>query len=211
MARPKLKRPIYRTALNSRGYYEIHWTEDGKTRRKSCRTRDAQEAEIWCDQFIAAREIITVDENTVSAICDAYYQSRSTQLVRPDNLKFSLARVKEHIGNLPPSLISQATINGYLMKRKGRANDTIIRELKCFRAALRWALGDQAPRFIMPLSHSPARDRWLTKEEARKLVDAASAPHIALFIELALGSAHRSNAILELNWLGVSEDRIDFG
>lgn len=50
-----------------------------------------------------------------------------------------------------------------------------------------------------------ARDRWLTKAEARKLVDAAKSPHVRLFLILGLATGARSNAILDLTW-----DRVDF-
>jgi integrase len=45
----------------------------------------------------------------------------------------------------------------------------------------------------------------LTREEYRALRDAASEPHIRLFIILAYSTAGRASAVLELTW-----DRVDF-
>ena len=51
----------------------------------------------------------------------------------------------------------------------------------------------------------PPRERYLTREEARRLIANAEAPHVKLFIVLALTTAGRKEAILELTW-----DRVDF-
>ena len=151
----------------------------------------------------------------MSAICDAYYQIRRPHLARPDNLKFSLAPIKAELGNLHPSMISQKTIDAYASSR-GRANATIMRELKCLRAALAWGrdnLNTPAPRFRMPVKDSKPRDRWLTKAEARRLVDACESPHIELFVQIALATGARSNAICELTWrqVDLESGRINFG
>lgn len=206
MGRPRLDRPNYRLRKNRAGFWEIHWTEDGRTRRFSVRTSDPVEARKRADQFVAQRDLIRIDEPTVSAICNAYLETRKPHLARPENLEFSLARIKDGLGNIHPSMISQTTVNEYARKRK-RANATVVRELKCLRAALAWArdnLGTPAPRFRMPVPDSQPRNRWLTKDEARKLIAACTAHHIELFVRLALATGARSNAILELTW-----DRVD--
>lgn len=164
------------------------------------------EARRRADQFVAQRNIVRVDEPTVSAICDAYLATRKPHLARPENLEFSLARIKAGLGNIHPSMISQTAVNEYARKRK-RANATIVRELKCLRAALAWArdnLDTPSPRFRMPVPDSQPRNRWLTKDEARNLINACKAHHVELFVRLALATGARSNAILELTW-----DRVD--
>jgi len=58
----------------------------------------------------------------------------------------------------------------------------------------------------------PPRDRWLTKLEAKKLLKATRAYHLKLFIKMALYTAARSGAILDLEWdrVNLETRRIDF-
>jgi integrase len=51
---------------------------------------------------------------------------------------------------------------------------------------------------------SESRIRWLTREEADRLLSGCGTPHIRLFVELGLNTAARSGAILALTW-----DRVD--
>lgn len=93
-------------------------------------------------------------------------------------------------------------------RRKEKASDgTIIRELGVLAAAVN-ALADdriisQAPTVTKP-SAPPARDRFLTKDEARALIEAAEknpyAQHLATFIRFGLATGTRASAILALRW-----------
>jgi len=100
---------------------------------------------------------------------------------------------------------------------QGRANGTIIREIVTLRAALKWAKAEDwiedVPDLPMPVSAPPPRDRWLTKDEVRKLLANAMAFHIKLFILLALKTAARRGAILDLCWSQIDMEtrRIDYG
>jgi integrase len=84
---------------------------------------------------------------------------------------------------------------------------TILRELLTLRAAIRWAAKEKwpvdEPYIPVPCQPTP-RTRWLTKEEARRLIDSAEAFHIKVFLSLALHTAARAGALLELTW-----DRVD--
>ena len=88
---------------------------------------------------------------------------------------------------------------------------TVIRELNQLRPALAWAWRNKWIRdeikFKMPVAQPAPRDRWLTKEEARTLINTgcAHASHLKLFIRLALATAARKAAILQLTW-----DRVHF-
>jgi integrase len=87
------------------------------------------------------------------------------------------------------------------------ADGTLRKELGVLKAALNWALKEdwipKAPMFDLPPS-GEARKRWLTKDEARLLLDAAESLHVRTFIALALFTAGRMSAILDLTW-----DRVD--
>lgn len=51
----------------------------------------------------------------------------------------------------------------------------------------------------------PNKVTYLTKPEARRLIDACVQPHVRLFVRLALQTAGRKSAVLGLTW-----DRVDF-
>jgi integrase len=88
--------------------------------------------------------------------------------------------------------------------------------LVTLRAALKWSMHEkwitEVPYIEVP-SQPPPRDRWLTRHESDRLIEAAEAPHIKLFIAICLGTAARSGAVLELRWDAVDlpAGRIDLG
>lgn len=109
---------------------------------------------------------------------------------------------------LPVGRVDIKTSEDYHKHRPRCSIVTIRNELAVVRAALNHAeknkLIARAPFIQMPrLPESPVR--YLTKDQFRALVAAAHAPHVALFMKLAVGSGARSTAILELTW-----DRVDF-
>lgn len=205
MPRPRLDRPRYTLRRNRSGRYAVYWTEGGQTRSVSTGQRDEGLARIWMDRFIAGRDQPQPSlEPTIAEIRGGYAQARG----QPANFLASTKPILAHLGNLTPGMISEVTINGYVRHRANRANDTIRTELKYLLAMCRWAekVWKTTPlRFEMPLPPSPPRDRWLTKAEARLLLDATERPHTRLFILLALTTAQRSIAICDLTW-----DRVDF-
>jgi integrase len=101
---------------------------------------------------------------------------------------------------------------GYHQSRRkdGVKDGTIIREIVTLRAALRTAKHDKMYSCDVPHVEAPAapppRERWLTKDEATALLDAAVSPHIQLFIMLALDTGARKGAIFDLTWDRVSDD-----
>ena len=93
-------------------------------------------------------------------------------------------------------------------RRKPVKDGTILRELVTLRAALKWAQHEkwitEIPYIEVP-SAPPPRDRWLTRHEADRLIEAAEAPHVKLFLSICLWTAARPGSVLEITW-----DRIDF-
>ena len=85
---------------------------------------------------------------------------------------------------------------------------TVRNELAVIRAALNHAEREKlivkAPYIQMP-ALPPKAIRHLSKAQFRKLVAGAEAPHIKLFMKLAVATGARMTALLELTW-----DRVDF-
>lgn len=200
-------------------YYVVYTAADG-SRRQSTGTRDAGEARKFLEQFRAGAESPPKPSiPTVAKILDEYLSDRKGHVRSWQTLDYSCRPLKAELGNLEPMHLSTAVLRKYAKTRlvAGRRNGTIIREIVTLRAALKWARGeswiDETPVLPMPVSSAPPRDRWLTREEARRLLDAAKAYHIRLFILLALKTGARRGAIMELLWSRVDlENRqIDYG
>ena len=80
---------------------------------------------------------------------------------------------------------------------------TIDRELSVLRAAIRFFKESHpnAPNPKIPSVELPAHFvRWLTLEEAERLIRASRTPHVALFIVLMLATAARPSALFDLTW-----------
>lgn len=65
----------------------------------------------------------------------------------------------------------------------------------------------------MPVKSPPPRDVWLKREEVALLLGKAKSVHMRLFIKIAVSTAARSGAILDLKWQQLDFDQrlIDFG
>jgi len=125
----------------------------------------------------------------------------------------SKARIDSLWKNIEPSFgyklgksITKADCREYaaMRKRLGKSNSTVKTELEALRACLRWHYGKDAPIITAPPPSKP-RERYLTQDEARKLLAAIETPHVRLFVTLALATGARMGAILDLTW-----DRVDF-
>lgn len=190
-----------------RGVWHVYWREQdhtGKTipRRSSLRTSDQATARRRYSDFLKSLE---QKPETVGDIVDLYLkdiEGKSSADVARHNWK----ALKPHFGHLRPDQVTIQTCREYTAKRqeKGRSGNTIIRELGVMSAALHWHDKFTPARFEMPSKPAP-RNRYLSKDESRALIGAAVAPHIKLFIILALTTAGRASAILDLTW-----EQIDF-
>lgn len=144
--------------------------------------------------------------------------------------EFVLKHLRRHLGNCRVLDVNSGLARTYMARRreesqgrKGRlADSTVIRELGILRAAIQWAdkedsaawfSGRSMPEFEMPARGGEARQVWLTKDQARRLIDGATMPHVRLFLKIAFGSGARKEAIEALRWEMIrwETDEIDFG
>jgi integrase len=93
--------------------------------------------------------------------------------------------------------------------KRGNAPATVNRYLALIRNVLRtardeWQWIDGMPKTRL-LPGEVQRDRWLTREEAQRLI-AASAPHLAALVRFALATGCRAREITDLEW-----SRVDLG
>lgn len=179
------------------------WQEGGRTQRRSLRTSDRAYAEqILADwKRASARKATTVGE-----IMDLYLTEKDRTAAAPDRLREAWKQLRATFANLRPDQIGRELCRSYVAARRAKkvGDGTIGKELGTLRAGLRWA-DKNTPAVIELPSLPPPRERYLTREEARRLIANAEAPHVKLFIVLALTTAGRKEAVLDLTW-----DRVDF-
>ena len=224
MGRPKLDTPNYRL-VQREGRFYVRWWEDGAWKRLSTGTGIERQAQIFLAQFIAGRGTPEPPPvPTVEAIVDGYLADRKQAVRYYERLEMAAKPLCRHLGDLQPDHLTKERIRFYRARRQGEGHlvgpadarrkktigdGTLIRELGMLRAALQWAKGEKwisgdLPHIEMP-EQPPPRDRWLTRDEADRLLTCAKTFHVRVFLSLCLYTASRGGAIRELTW-----DRVDF-
>ena len=196
-----------RTKGRGAGYWVIR---DGG-RFVSTGTRDRREAESKLAAYIAQRDRpagpSTPDKMTVASVLDIYARERAPFVRDPARIGDCIRALVPILGALPLSAITGEVCRRY-GKARDRAPGTVRKELGTLAAAINHAHAEgyitSAPRVRLPAKPTP-RDRWLTRDEAAKLVRAAyrnpKAKHLARFILVALYTGTRSDAILRLGFM----------
>lgn len=149
------------------------------------------------------------------------------KVAAPETIEFCWQNLKPHFGQLLLTQVSDA-VEGYEAKRLagkiGRPSkpSTVRKELGALRACFGWHADPKRgknrlldakdiPLISLPEEGEP-RDRWLRMDEIQRLLKAAAALRRGdrlsrgeRFLWLALETAARKQAILDLTW-----DRVDF-
>ena len=202
------------------GIWEIRFRDGAQTRSISTGTRDEEGARTYRDRFAAGRLGAPDDlpAATVGQILTLYlddYRQRSGR-----ETKWYGVALDDYLGRLRPSDLSDKLIREYVTARRqeGRSDGTIRRELAgTLRPALAFAVRqgwiEEAPHIPAP-SEPPPRSDYLTREQWAEFRDACRQTiHLETYVMLALHTAARMGAILQLTWSQVKWDleRIDLG
>jgi len=144
----------------------------------------------------------------VAGIYDLYVKDREAVGKDVQRMRDAWKPMAPHFGHLMPDQIEDQTCRDYAKHRRGHgvSNGGIRSELIYLSAALGFGkkkklyAGDR-PEIERPPAARP-RERWLTKAEARRLIDATSPRflHVKLWLHLALATAGRPSHILQLTW-----------
>jgi integrase len=187
-----------------RGKYAVKWWDGETPKRSSLRTGNKQEAERRLRDWRNAASRVG---DTVAEIMEAYLEDRKRHATGWKTIEYNWLALRPYFGTYVPDQICRDSCRGYADSRRsqGVGDGTIRRELGALRAGIRWARPGAAAVFAFPAA-PPSRDRHLTRAEYKALLAACeSQPHIKLFTILALATAGRTRAILDLTW-----DRVDF-
>lgn len=191
-----------------RGAFAAVRYENGKRHRHTLGTTDKAEAQRLIEQLNRA-ETTPEDARTINALWHAYlreYHGRSIA----KTMSYTGKALIPHFGAIEPGAITIDDCRSYtdLRRAQGRADGSIHTELGHLRSVLVWAqkrrLIVHAPHIERPPKPAP-KDRHLTREEVRRLRDAAELPHVRLGITLLYSTGARIEALSQLTW-----DRVDF-
>lgn len=141
------------------------------------------------------------DQITVDEILALYADHVADTVRSPQTLAYSIKALLPFWAEMTCDAVKGSTCRKYA-KERDAAPSTTRRELGVLQAALNLAHREGA--LIHPIAvtlppASPPRDRWLTREEVRKLLR-ASPPHLRRFIIVAVLTGTRTSAVLDLRW-----------
>lgn len=216
-ALPAIPADRWRLKLYRGTWCAVGADDRGRTRRRALGTADRAAAGPAFQDFLhnLTRRAAPADP-LVGAILDAYAaELAARQVPAAGRVAHALKPLKRHFADKRPEHVDRAAAQAYAdaRRRAGAGDGTIHTELGYLGTALRWAWRERwipEPRPVWRPAKPPPRDRWLTPPEAERLLEAAGAAHLRLFILLALHTAARATAILELTWPQVNDRFIDF-
>lgn len=185
----------------------VYYDNSGKRHRYSLGTSDAAEARRLAPSIFA--ELTGPTSTSVAELWRAYTLDKAGRAILV-TMEHTWKKLDARFGKMRATDISVADCRAHAAERReaGIKDWTIFTELGHLRTVLSWAakrnLIAKAPHIELPPTPKP-KDKSLTRAQVRALMDAATYPHIGLFIKLAIGTGARNAALLELTW-----DRCDF-
>ena len=207
MARPS--KPPRLVRIPNREFWYI---ADGR-QRHSTKTTDEEAAQCFLAEYIVLKE--TPLDPTISKLLDM----RLADLVAAKKARVETTpgfhkALKKHFGNLQPHQVTQAHINAYRKKRQD-VPAALREELMELKTSLKFAKRDglieTVPHIELP-ARRPPREKFLTREQGRAILDAARPLHLRVYLLIAMTTGARKGAILGLTWERVNFERgrIDF-
>ena len=178
-------------------------------------TRERRKAEAALARYIAQKDRpagpATPDQVTVADVLATYADERAPDVRDPERIGYAISALTPILGALPVSSITGEICRHYARTRD-KATGTVRRELGVLRAALIHCHDEGyltiAPKVRLPAKPAP-RDRWLTRDEAARLLRAArrhpKSKHLARFILVTLYTGTRSEPILRMRFMSSTE------
>jgi integrase len=208
--------------LAKRKCFYIMWTDRGRSRECSTGTADREQAEIFLAEWLQRRGRRSGPSDPsailVTDLLNDYLQQRGPKVTAPGRIAYAVLALTDFFEGNSVADVTRQTCDRYAEKR-GRSAGTVRRELGVLRAAINYAFNSGRITRPIPveLPDRPApRDRFLTRQEAARLIRAASTQqarlYLPLFILMGLYTGRRKEAILSLRWpqVDLEGERIKF-
>ena len=214
--------------VNAQGFWEVHWSEQGRSRRQSCKTKDATEAKRWLKDWhdeirmhlarVALGRVPVIEE-----LCVRYLEHIEGQGKTRSN-RYVMVPLRRALGHLTAEELVDDWQEDYARERGPVANSTLRRELNALHAMFFWAAKKKLidrntiPEFELPPSGAPRQvhmerdqEQWFWDQAVAwghrgdlPLQSRKAAYRVMLFVCLGLATAARRGAIYQLTW-----DRVD--
>ena len=212
----------------SAGNWYVFWGEGRRTKRRSMGATNKELAKARQKVFIAKLlqpKNAQPDDILVESVLSQYQDDHGSETLSADTAERTVEHLKTYYAGKTVAYINKTTNKEYEKARRkfGWSNAAINRTRNTLRAALNHAVenGDlRAAPHVPTLPTLPAKERWLQRVEAAKLLRAARAKtvyevrrdYLVLFILIGLYTGARHEAILSLTWdrVDLQTGRIDF-
>lgn len=221
----------YRLIKRPNRKIELAWrerfTRKGKwvtaERRVSTGTTDEEEAKLFMRRWEKGIES-PLDGSGILSVADVI-QEYTIELRHRNTAASNMARhysivdtLNRHLGKCPYEKIKRSTGKEYVRTRVGEGvkRQTASRELSVLSAALEYCRNEEIIDLPSPVrfeNHKPeVRERWLTQDEIDCLIENCDEGFTKLWTLIAVSTAARSGAILDLetNRVDIENDIIDF-
>lgn len=175
--------------------------------RTGCVRKDIALAESKLKEYLGEKYTpVASDSPLIIEVLAAYAQDVVQHRVTKKNISYNLESLRRWWGDKKASDVTRNTCRAYAATKTPAAAGA---DLKYLRAALNHWHAEHARLAVAPIIWSPPpsspRERWLTRQEAARLLSAARrAQHIKRLIVLGLYTGSRPGVILRLQW-----DQID--
>jgi integrase len=199
--------------FEDRGAWHICWTDPkqpGRSRKCSTGTADREQAEKFRGEWLithgqrAAAGPRDPSLILVTAVLQEYLLAAKPSA--QGRIAYAVLALTEFFAENTGADVTKQSCKRYAQARS-RSMGTVRRELGAPRAAINHAFseGRLTRKVAVHLpERSPARDRWLTREEAASVIKASKTPqarlYLPLFILIGLYTGRRKEAILSLRW-----------
>lgn len=207
-----------RLYLRERAGRDPQWViRDGRHEAGTgCGAEDSPGAQRALARYLAERHapptgVRELARLMVADVINLYLKERAPHVARPDFLATTATPVLGWWGTRTLADIKGQTCREYVTWRtaQGVSEATARHDLKTLRAAINHYHAEHGPLPALPAVTMPPvpepRDRWLTRSEVARLLDAArrlpKAKHLARMILIGLYTGTRSGAVLRLRWL----------
>lgn len=214
----------YRLELNRHGAWEIRWSENRRSLRKSTGLTSRPAAELAMAKFVQERAEAKRPENvTIGRVLDEYMANHVIHgpVIDKGRQAVIVSNLRAYFGPKPCSKVVPAQVVEYqrlrrageIGRRPAKSAGTCRRELGTLIAALNLAVksrlitAGERPHIPMPAAPGP-KDLWLTEAEVQQLQEAADRVGGAggLFVHIALATAARRHSIESLSWSQIDFD-----
>jgi len=200
---------------NSKKWWVRFTAADGSEVRQSTGTEDKRQAQEYEDRLKASlwrqKKLGDKPERSWKEACVRWIEE-STHKKKIENDLFAIRQVDEWMHNVQINAIGNEQIDIIIqgLRKRGIANASVNRITALIRAVLRkaereWGWIERAPS-VRRLKEAPGRIRWITREEADRLIEELP-EHLAAAARFSLATGLRAGNVTGLRWQDIDMER----